>query len=64
MPKFLRISTKIFRIMLDDGRDDVENVKSVDENKFYDVLNSTFASSSAEHLMDRVAKMTTPGQLY
>ena len=34
--------------------------KSVDD-KFYDVLNSSFASSSVEHLMDRVSKMSPPG---
>ena len=59
LPKFLRISTKFVRIMLDD---ESSAEKSVDD-KFYDVLNSSFASSSVEHLMDRVSKMSPPGNM-
>ena len=42
---------------------DVDVAREVDaRSDFYDVLNSSFVASSSEHLMDRVAKMSLPGE--
>ena len=65
LPKFFRVATKIIQIMLEDPHVsiDVDVAREVDaRSDFYDVLNSSFVASSSEHLMDRVAKMSLPGE--
>ena len=61
LPKFLRLSTKIVRIMLED--EDIDQIdpsnKVVVGEKTYDVLNCS--SNACEHLMDRVEKLSAPG---
>jgi hypothetical protein len=58
LPKFLRISTKIVRIMFVDC-DVVEVVEKSSDEKCYDVLSRSI--NGVEHLMDRVAKLSPPG---
>ncbi len=51
--------------MLEDINDDVEGTSTVGkvvDNKYYDVLSSSFAG--CDHLMDKVAKLSTPGISY